>query len=737
MIDSRFQFIVVTCTLLVACGCGDPIHDVNTFVPAPTGLTLASRSDESFYEWPMTRDGYIVAKPPQMAYVTSFETKFKVPDPLAADLVPWSTDGIDDDMLEFLEEAYNPNPVALDYKLSLPAPSLRGPHAFDVSSDGTRLVVIDDKGLALYNAETGERIGNMKLPLEIASTKPPVNAVRFGGNTKDMLVASDQKIFRINSKDGSVVSVKGCGEPIAQWIVTRDDKSMLIRSESGRLFGGDPQLEFFTSYNVGKDLTFDVASLSPDGSKIGVVVDNYPRTYIIDKFQIVEQLDHREIRLDPQVSIGMGVSSDVWADGDGMLIKYKNDSNEYKHDAFHMFWKPLQVSVTQPYTESENSCLVVGSRFVDGNEQLIMFDFGPRSRTPSIPCSLKTMPIRFTHDIKGSRIAILDTDGLHLGHRPVWRCRDAGIAINSFFRWIDEGRTSEIERLIAIIAKQDRLGFGKTSQDLIGLIIGTIANRWKYLEQHFPDEAYYKAMQAWLAKGSQLALVCSAVRHNKIAWQARGTGTVDTVTRNGWKVFEERNKLVSEQVRQALELDGDVPLIGFETMIQADLDQDGDLEKVDAFCRQATELYPGETKPHGTISFKLLPQWHGEPGDVISFCLSVSKMTAGAASDLQFAKLVGGIAYYVDYNNVNWVSYDPIKIRRGIKEFVRRGDTETDVMWNLWTQLVIRTKDQPSADILMTDFLEHLAAPPWSYTHGNMSSLMQQIHNDAERIRGR
>lgn len=150
-----------------------------------------------------------------------------------------------------------------------------------------------------------------------------------------------------------------------------------------------------------------------------------------------------------------------------------------------------------------------------------------------------------------------------------------------------------------------------------------------------------------------------------------------------------------------------------------------------------TLAYPADLSTPVAIGIKLLPQWFGEPGDAISFCLSASKTVESPSGDLMFASLVGRVGKYLSFNAVHWTSYDRARINRGIEELVRRGDDIALKDWNLWALLMTRTHDLPAADPLLVYFLEHLAAPPYAFTHGEHGSIGSAIHENAERIRGR
>ena len=712
-------------------GCGDPISQV-TGVSVPTAdVQLTSTESAYRYEWPLTRDQYLVVKPPQMAYVTSFPKKFSLPNPDGAKLVPWEGERLSEVVQEFLRLGYDPPSRELQSTVKLSPTQFHGEQAFDVSEDGTRLVVIDDEGLAMYRTDDGGLIGHMKLPSVVTSAASPPTAVRFAGQSNDMLVGSADKICRISSKDGSVVGqTEGCGETIAQWDVTADDTAMLIRGESGRLFGGDPQLEYFSQYHVGKNKTFDAASLSFDGSRIGVVVNNHPTTFTQKQFHIVDEVVYENATLDPgSISIGLGYSSDAWADGDGIFFTTPEENGDRSTGVFHMFWKPLRLSATKT-REGNSSYVVVGSRFVDGEEELVLFAFGPISRNHSVPHPLNELPTRMAHDSSGAVIALADSQGLRVVRREAWMTTGLDFPDDMIYGLVNEAKFEEIETLLRIVKSQKRHAYGRTSEDIRSQVINAAAARWRWLDQNDPKGDNFKRLEEWRKKGSMLALLCSAWRHYKRGWNARGSGTSETVTQNGWDEHRKRLDLASKELDQVFELDSEPPLAAFDLRVLIDSEH-GELERLDPFCQRAMALYPGEDAPHEAIAFKLLPQWFGEPGDFVSFVLSVSKMVDGPDSDWFYARLVSEAVDYVPRSKAEWNSYDRNKHLRGIEEAFRQEAHGSGEIWSAWRNFMI-TNDREAADRVLELIMGAYPTVP-----DIADPYSGQVHQAAERLRGR
>ena len=718
--------------IAIVVGCGDPIHDTAARNITSSSTSLANTGDMDRYEWPLNRERYMVAKPPPMAYLTAFPKKFSEPDPVGAELVPWSNEGLGKEFQDFLRLGYDPPSTELKPTVKLSVDQFHGKNAFDVSHDGSRLIVIDDEGLAMYRTDDGERIGHMELPNAISSSS--ITAVRFAGKTKDMLVASDAKIYRISSKDGEVNGqVDGCGEPIADWDITPDDQFMLIRSESGRLFGGDTQLNFFGAYDLGIETSFEQASLSPDGKRIGVVVHQHPKTYTIDEFEVVDETLYDQVTLDPgNISIALGTWEDVWADGDGLFVTWPDKDKGRRTSSVHMFWKPLSLAGIQ--TEDAGSAsLIVGRRYSQGKEQLILFANRASYRFSSVPHRIEEVPLRMAANDLGTVVALADSKGLRVVRREAWVPTVMQFPNEWIHDLVNKGRFDEIEKLLTIVKSQQRLAFGRTSEEIRTEIIEAMASRWRWLDKNDPDHKVFKRLKEWRKDGSSLAILCSAVRHFRRGWEERGDGLASTVNKKGWDEYHKRLKLCSKELLQLFEIESEPPLVAFVIRMHAELEQDGDLSTIDPLCKQALELYPGDTQPHDTISFKLLPQWHGEPGDVVSYAMSVSKLMKGRESDLLYARVLGTVCNYVNpRSKLEWQTFDRDKLLRGIDEVHRRKTYTGKELWWLWQQFTFRLRDTEAADHVVEHFMEVLAAPPWHLERDG-----PKIHQAAQRIRSK
>ncbi|QDT06647.1 hypothetical protein K227x_50630 [Rubripirellula lacrimiformis] len=731
-----FRVLCWTTILLAAVGCDDPVFRPVAWIPPTADWTLADSDDSSTYEWPMTNSGYQVNRPPQMAYVTSFDQKLTCPDPVTAELVPWPTEGKDQAMLTFLEKAYADPAPELDVLVELDKTQFLGPQAFDVSSDGSRMVLIDAQGLAMYKMDDGSLVGHLALPAVFAAGAAAPEAVRFCGNSKDMLVASADTIVRISSKDGSVIGqCDGVGDPIAQWFVNINDDTTLMRTESGQLFGGDSQLKTWNDYKLRNQAKVSAAALSDDGLKIAVAVNQVPRLYVQKDYQIVESVNDdgpESVRLDPNIDVAISGGQCVWADQDGIFQLYYQDGKlEPEKLLYHMFWQPHLLSPVKPDDES-HTFLIAGTRFYQGAEQPILFFYNTRNRAHSPPKILKQIPTRIAHSRSGDRLAMLEAGQLKICQQVSWPKHGSGqVKWWAYWRTV-EGKFDVLEELLAIIDTQHRLGYGRTSESLRSSLLAGIAYRVRELIESEPDGEAMKKFTAWKESGSTIALTADGIGNHDYAWQLRGSGFASSVTASGWEGFEKHIQSANKSLQLAIDSGEDLPLAALEAFLTCRLETDGSLDNIDAIARQATQRYPGELEPHLSIMFKLMPQWYGEEGDAASFAISVAKMLEQPYSDLLYLKLAAISASWRDASNRK---FDSQRAARGLAEMVRQSAVHDNVLWDLWVDLFIDRSHATLMDATFVHLMETTAAVPQTLGNGHYRGIENNVHGVAQAIR--
>jgi thiol-disulfide isomerase/thioredoxin len=131
---------------------------------------------------------------------------------------------------------------------------------------------------------------------------------------------------------------------------------------------------------------------------------------------------------------------------------------------------------------------------------------------------------------------------------------------------------------------------------------------YRSMEQPMFDQ-WPNDYRPWLLKGSA---------HIKMAWICRGGGYADTVTKEGWKGFEDHLREAEKALARAWEInqqDINVPL----KMMTVELGQGQGRERHDLWFKRAMAI---DTNSYATCSDKLYylePKWHGSEADLLAF----------------------------------------------------------------------------------------------------------------------
>ena len=699
---------------LLLAGCSDPIYQREKFQAEATEISISDSETSERYNWPYSSGSFLVAKPPQLAYVTSFDQPLTVPDRVNAPLVDWSDKQLHPAANTLLENIYAPFETKLGVHATIPTNTLCGPLGFDVSHDGKRMVTVEVDGnrhrLGLYNMHTGKLLGHMELPGEVG--QQGVQAVRFCGKTMDFMLLSEKGTFRLSGKNGSIIaSGKAPKDAVRKWIISQDSESMAMLTESGRVLGGDTRMNYFSLYNFGKEVTVPDIALNPTGTVLTTVVGDSLRMYQLQNHQIVGYKDLEKIAFDTQnVAVGSGVSTNAWANGRELAYFSTYGDGTQHQSSYEMFWRPLWVSACADSGES-NWFLTIGKRLRNGAEELVMFDFGPNSRNHSVGHVLDEMPDVVRHSVLGDHLAILDSKGLRICQRRSYQTAKAVFLNRDVMRLLKEADLEQIDQVCEIIRSQKRYGKGLVPAELISAVIEDTSVFWTSWEASKSHPDLVKKLEAWHAKGSGVALTVAANRHYDLGWQARGSGYAHTITQAGGLEYEKQLKLARENSDKAIKSEFTTRL-AMTTRIAVGLETDEGFDDIDKLCRNAVELAPDDSRVGIAMAFKLLPQWYGEVGDTISFALWSSKVLSGSDADLLYADSIGSAINYVPFESrESWTSYDAKRMKRGCAEWARRNLYPNDRLWANEMQIRNRVRDAETADQVLLYMMSAQAAP--------------------------
>ncbi|MCC9599538.1 hypothetical protein LOC67_03120 [Stieleria sp. JC731] len=688
-VTSRHKYAFLAMLLaLTSLGCDRLIHDGQLDELEAVQITWAAAAiDEdqqsdfdnqsSRYDWPVNRGEYIVVKPAPMGYLNSFSKRFNLDSQFDSPLVKCPDIKLAPESKALIREAYGPIQDTMRSLVDIDNSEFNGPEAFDLSVDGTRLVVLHGTEVVLYNLEKSKRIGSFTLPGEWPGGAP--HAIRFCGKSKDFLVASETTICRIASRTGKVVAqADGFRERIVKWDVNSADKIMAMLTESGRMMLGDPQLDQIKQVGAEVENARDLG-LSDKGEFLFVDIGR-PHLYRIDAEM---NLVHEPLGINYEgqhQSIVAGINSHAWLDGHQVLLissrKNENGENEQFSRKIWYNWRP-HLAAAFSLGGDFNSFAVVGQRLVDGELQWVLYDVGPTSLSFTYPIEIEEKPTRFLCSLDGTVVVFLTERGVRTFRRNVWQTADRFRISELSYAVINQCPMEEFERLYEFFGRQKRIsGAGSPSQIQSRLLI-LASYRWTDLEKlgenaTDEDKAVLEKLTNWLQQGGAIARTVSGYRHHKIAWNARGSGYADTVSADGWEIFEKHGQQADEQLTSVVENFEKPPALALSTLIQNRLDHggysDNPLAEVNEMARRAVELYPDHTGAAGAIAFKLLPQWFGEEGELMSFIRAYANLYEGSYSDIVYAQLIGDtIPYHGELTNRDMRSIDSQRLLSALK----------------------------------------------------------------------
>lgn len=174
------------------------------------------------------------------------------------------------------------------------------------------------------------------------------------------------------------------------------------------------------------------------------------------------------------------------------------------------------------------------------------------------------------------------------------------------------GKYDELEKEIATpsLAEPVAVGLGPEG----GFFTSFRLDDW----QQKPDWApTFKALDAWEAAAptspaSRLAHSSALIAY---AWAARGSGTADTVTDGGWKLFGERLIESHNKLKEAEKMGGAAQPIYWRNLLILCRGLQAPKQKTTEFTDEALKQFSDNPGIYAGYCIAILPRWGGEPGE--------------------------------------------------------------------------------------------------------------------------
>ncbi|HEX4002775.1 MAG TPA: hypothetical protein VHX36_09005 [Candidatus Acidoferrales bacterium] len=157
--------------------------------------------------------------------------------------------------------------------------------------------------------------------------------------------------------------------------------------------------------------------------------------------------------------------------------------------------------------------------------------------------------------------------------------------------------------------------------------------------------AQIDALKAWVAAqpDSSAARLALAGAYDSFGFRARGVGYANTVSNDGWRLFNERLAMTATTLVAAAKLKDKSPY-WFSLMYDVALAQGWDKSQAKALLDAAISFEPSNYHVYRQYANFILPKWYGEEGDVQSFAEEVSTQIGGEEGDFVYFEIATTIA---------------------------------------------------------------------------------------------
>jgi hypothetical protein len=199
--------------------------------------------------------------------------------------------------------------------------------------------------------------------------------------------------------------------------------------------------------------------------------------------------------------------------------------------------------------------------------------------------------------------------------------------------WLISGDYDQIDRKATQLRK-DKTRLPAGGWELPNLYAGLKAPDGAHPEDHIAR------LNAWIAARpkSITPRVALASVYLTYAWKARGNGSADTVTDEGWRLFAERAAQAAQVLYDAANITPMCPE-WYSKVQKVALAQNWDRERTEAVFQKAIQFEPNYIYFYKAYALYLLPKWDGEKRDAAAFAQRSADAIGGAEGDFMYFQI--------------------------------------------------------------------------------------------------
>lgn len=184
-------------------------------------------------------------------------------------------------------------------------------------------------------------------------------------------------------------------------------------------------------------------------------------------------------------------------------------------------------------------------------------------------------------------------------------------------------------------------------------------------------DEHFKRLERWMAAkpDSITARVALGWSYVNYAWDARGTGAVDSVTDSGWRLFNERLDLAESALAEARQLKTKCPE-WYLAMQHVAFDKNWGLARESALLQEAVAFEPGYYYFYRMQAYYLEPKWYGEEGDAERFIAETADKVGGDKGDMLYFQVASYLVCHCGGENLKRLSWP--RLQKATRPWKRR-----------------------------------------------------------------
>ncbi len=222
---------------------------------------------------------------------------------------------------------------------------------------------------------------------------------------------------------------------------------------------------------------------------------------------------------------------------------------------------------------------------------------------------------------------------------------------------------------------------------------------------------HFKSLQRWIAAKPESITprIVLAESYISYAWDARGDGTSDTVSDNGWRLFEQRLDQAESTLHETSQLKTKCPE-WYVAMQQVAQGKGWSIAKATALLEDAIAFEPDYYYFYRMHANYLLPKWYGEQGDTEKFIEATAERIGGEQGDMVYFQVASFLTCHCsrdDLKNISWP-----RIQRGFAALEVQTGVSLDTL-NEFTYLAVKEKDTIVADKMFARIGDNWSEEVW------------------------